>query len=63
MRRELVCMYAAVGHFPLHPDREEVEDGRWWDIPDIEASYGKGILAPTFEEEFKTIKDRLLALL
>lgn len=62
-RRELVFMYAAIGHFTLHPDREEVEDGRWWDVPDIEASYGQGILAPTFEEEFKSIKDSLLALL
>ena len=62
-RRELVCIYAAVGHFALRPDREEVEDGRWWEISEIEEAYGKGILAPTFEEEFKMIKDSLLALL
>ena len=62
-RRELVCVYAAVGHFPINPDREEVAECRWWSVPEIEEAYGKGILAPTFEEEFKTIKDSLLALL
>ena len=62
-RRELVCMYAAVGHFAMLPDREEVAEGRWWDAPDILASVGKGILAPTFEQEYLKVKDSLQALL
>ena len=62
-RRELVYLYAAIGHFAIQPDGEEVSEGRWWEIPDIEAAYGKGILTPTFEEEFQKIKDTLLALL
>ena len=62
-RRELVTVYAALGHFELHPDREEVADGRWWELDEIDEAYGKGILTPTFESEFKAIKDSLLALL
>lgn len=62
-RRELVTVYAAIGHFELRPDMEEVADGRWWDIDEIERAYGTDTLTPTFEKEFKAIKDSLLALL
>lgn len=62
-QRELVTIFAAVGHFDLKPDRHEVADGRWWEIPEIEAAYGTGILTPTLESEFNDIKDSLLALL
>ena len=27
---ELVVMFAAVGHFDLHPNETEVSEGRWW---------------------------------
>ncbi len=62
-QRELVVVWAAVGHFALRPDGHEVVDGRWWEIPEIEAAYGTDTLTPTFESEFKNLKDSLLALL
>lgn len=61
--RELVMVYAMVGHPELHPDPSEVWEGRWWTIPEIEENYGHGILTPNLEQEFLRIKDQLLALL
>ena len=62
-QKEMVYVWAAVGSFNLKPDGYEVVEGRWWDIPEIEAAYGSDILTPTFESEFKNLKDSLLALL
>ena len=61
--RELVSLFAAVGDFELHPDHDEVTDGRWWSIREIEANIGKGIFTPLFEKEYIRYKDALLALL
>lgn len=61
--RELVNVFAAVGNFTLHPDGDEVCDGRWWEIPELENSFGKSVITPNFEQEFPMIKDSLLALL
>ena len=61
--RELVSVFAAVGNFELHPDGDEVAEGRWWEIPDLESCFGKNIITPNFEYEFPLVKQSLLALL
>lgn len=61
--KELVNVFAAVGDFDLEPHNEEVEEGRWWSLNDIESSMGKNILTPNFESEYARIKKSLLALL
>lgn len=61
--RELVSVFAAVGNFELHPDGDEVAEGRWWDIPDLESCFGKNVITPNFEYEFPLVKQSLLALL
>lgn len=63
VEREMVNVFAAVGSYELHPDLDEVEDGRWWDLADIDASIGKGVFTPNFESEFTMIRSSLLALL
>lgn len=63
IERELVNVFAAVGSFELHPDLDEVDEGRWWDLPEIDDSIGKGIFTPNFESEFRMIRSSLLALL
>lgn len=63
IERELVSVFAAVGNFKLKPDLEEVADGRYFDINEIEESLGKSVLTPNFEGEFVKIKDSLMALL
>lgn len=61
--RELVNVYAAVGNFNTHPDKDEVEEGRYWKMDEIEDAIGKSILTPNFENEFKKIRRTLEALL
>ena len=61
--RELINVVAAVGNFHLDPHNEEVLEGRYWSMEEIEASIGKGLFTPNFEQEFASIKDTLLALL
>lgn len=63
IEREMVNIFAAVGSYELYPDPEEVDEGRWWDIADIDASIGKGIFTPNFESEYAMIRSSLLALL
>lgn len=61
--KELVNIFATVGNFTLKPDKNEVEEGRYWSMDEIEAALGKGIFTPNFEHEFTEIKHSLLALL
>lgn len=63
IEKELVNVYAAVGSFTLSPDMDEVDEGRYWDIKDIEENLGKSQMTPNFEQEFIRIKDSLLSLL
>lgn len=63
IERELIYVFAAVGNFELHPDNDEVVEGRWWPVEEIENNIGNGIFTPNFESEFAKVKDYLLALL
>ena len=63
LEREMVNVFAAVGTYELHPDLDEVDEGKWWELEDIDASIGKGIFTPNFESEFTMIRSSLLALL
>lgn len=61
--RELVNIFAAVGTYDLHPDPDEVEDGKWWGTEELESAMGSSLFTPNFVSEFKSIKSNLLALL
>mgnify|MGYP002518983815 CR=1 FL=1 len=63
VERELVNVFAAVGSFDLRPDLDEVDEGRWWPVEEVNENSGKGIFTPNFESEFKAIEKNLLALL
>ena len=63
VERELVNVFAAVGSFELKPDLDEVDEGRWWPVDEVNANMGKGIFTPNFESEFTSIEKKLLALL
>ncbi|MCR5003560.1 MAG: NUDIX domain-containing protein [Bacteroidales bacterium] len=63
VEREMVSIFAAVGNFDLHPDADEVEQGRFWTMDEIEATIGKDILTPNFEGEFRKIRKTLESLL
>ena len=63
IERELINVFAVVGSYDLKPDLDEVEDGRWWDVADIDANIGAGLFTPNFESEYLSVRDSLLALL
>lgn len=63
IEKEMINVFATVGSYDLHPDLDEVDEGRWWDISDIDANIGKGVFTPNFESEFSMIRRSLLALL
>ncbi len=61
--KELVNVFATVGNFTLRPDNDEVTEGRYWRMSEIGSNLGRRLFTPNFEQEFKSIKDTLLALL
>lgn len=63
IEREMVNVFGVVGSYELHPDLDEVDEGRWWELADIDANIGKGVFTPNFETEFTMIRKDLLALL
>lgn len=63
IEKEMVNVFAAVGSYELHPDMDEVDEGRWWELSEVDEAMGKGILTPNFESEFQMIRKSLLALL
>ncbi len=63
IEKEMVNVFAVVGSYELHPDLDEVSEGRYWELKDIDANLGKGIFTPNFESEFQMIRKSLLALL
>ena len=63
IERELVNVFAAVGSFELKPDLDEVDEGRWWPISEIEENIGKSVFTPNFESEYSEIAKDLMALL
>ena len=63
IEKEMVNIFAAVGSYELIPDRDEVDEGRWWPVDEIDENLGKGLFTPNFESEYKMIRSSLLALL
>ena len=63
VEKELVNVYAAVGSYELTPNPDELADGRWWDLAEIDENIGKGVFTPNFESEFAMIRKSLLSLL
>ena len=63
VEKEMVSIFAAVGSYELTPDLDEVDEGRWWPVEEIDANIGKDVFTPNFESEFQMIRKQLLALL
>ena len=61
--RELVVVFAFIGHPNLNPDNAEVAEGRWWTQAEIDASLGKNVFTPSFEDEFSRVREKLLTML
>lgn len=63
IEKEMVNVFAAVGSYQLTPDQDEVDEGRWWPLDEVDENLGKGVFTPNFESEYRMIRSDLLALL
>ena len=63
IEKEMVNVFAAVGSYQLTPDQDEVDEGRWWPLEEVDENLGKGVFTPNFESEYRMIRSDLLALL
>lgn len=61
--QELAVVFAAIGDFSPVPDRDEVDEGRWFSFKEIRSMTGKDMLTPNFESEFQKIGKKLQSLL
>jgi len=55
--RERELVYSFTGRFENAPviNIEEIEDGRFWSLKEIEENLGKGVFTPNFEHEFQPV--------
>lgn len=53
IEKELVNSYKTVYTGNITPDKEELEDGRFWSREEIREAMGKGIFTPNFESEYQ----------
>lgn len=57
VERELVNpFYTVVDDIMPEPDPDEVSEGRFWHVDEIDSMIGKGVFTPNFEQEFLKIK-------
>lgn len=61
--RELVFVFAAVGHPELYPRPEEVSECRWFTPAEVEKALSEEDLTPLFRWEYVRIWEKLSALL
>lgn len=61
--KEFVFVYATVGHPELFPSAEEVEEGRWFGIHELDKSLKRGMFTPVFRHEFSRIRETLEKML
>jgi isopentenyldiphosphate isomerase len=60
VERELVNAYFITsGESPVI-NKDEIEEGRYWSVDEIERSIGKNIFTPNFEHEFKIVSSTSL---
>ena len=56
IEKELVNTFRTIYEGPFLPDREEIDEGRFWSLEEIEAALGKGLFTPNFEGEYNKLK-------
>lgn len=53
--RELVYSFTAVSDNEPSVCKDEIDEGRFWTLKDIEISLGRNLFTPNFEHEFKNL--------
>jgi len=57
--RELVTSFKTITDSVPMTNKDEIEEGRFWSIYDINKNIGKGVFTPNFENEFKIVFSHL----
>lgn len=57
IERELVYSYKTIYSGHIQPDHDEVEDGRFWSIEEIQSKMKLGVFTPNFEYEYQLLLD------
>lgn len=52
LEKELVFSFLCCQHTPIRIDNDEVDEGRFWTLEEIEKNIGKSCLTPNFEHEY-----------
>lgn len=53
--KELVFSFLCTEYDQIEIDNDEVDEGRYWSVLEIEKAMGKGALTPNFEHEYLTL--------
>jgi isopentenyldiphosphate isomerase len=53
--RELVNSFSTISDMLPVTDKDEIDDGRYWSLKEIEENLGKDIFTPNFEFEFRKL--------
>ena len=56
IEKELVNTFRTTYEGPFLPDREEIDEGRFWSCEEIEEALGNGLFTPNFEGEYNKLK-------
>lgn len=51
--RELVYVHKTVFDGEIHPDKDELDGGRFWSAEEIRENMGKGVFTSNFESEYQ----------
>jgi isopentenyldiphosphate isomerase len=57
--REMVCAYRTTTDAVLTPDLDEVSEGRYWTLAELQAALGTGIFTPQFEQELPRLLEAI----
>jgi isopentenyldiphosphate isomerase len=54
--RELVYSFTGTSDDVPVINKDEIEEGRFWSLPEIKENFGKNIFTPNFEKEFEIMR-------
>ena len=56
---ELVFSFISLFEGPVFPDKDEVDEGRFWSQKEISINLGKGVFTPNFEHEYNMLQNKV----
>ncbi len=56
---ELIHAFLLIDEGPFSLNPEEISEGRFWKLPELEANLGKEVFTPNFEQEFLLLKQHV----